>query len=54
MEFKIQKVVLDSGVKISSLLLWRAWTDHGMNDEWQAYRTERIAQLYKTNPLLNL
>ena len=49
MEFKVQKEVLDSSVKIVFAAV-EDMDNHGMNDEWQAYRTERIAQLYNTNP----
>ena len=45
MEFKVQKEVLDSGVKIVFAAV-EGMDNHGVNDEWQAYRTERIAQLY--------
>lgn len=45
MEFKVQKEVLDSGVKIVFAVV-EGMDNHGVNDEWQAYRTERIAQLY--------
>ena len=44
MEFKVQKEVLDSGVKIVFAAV-EGVDNHGMNDEWQAYRTERIARL---------
>ena len=49
MEFKVQKEVLDSGVKIVFAAV-EGMDNHGVNDEWQEYRTERIAQLYNTNP----
>lgn len=45
MEFKIQKEVLNSGVKIVFAVV-NGMDNHGVNDDWQAYRTERIAQLY--------
>ncbi len=45
MEFKVQKEVLDSGVKIVFAAV-EGMDNHGVNDEWQVYRTERIAQLY--------
>lgn len=45
MEFKVQKEVLDSGVKIVFAAV-EGMDNHGVNDEWQTYRTERIAQLY--------
>ena len=45
MEFKVQKEVLDSGVKIVFAAV-EGMDNHGVNDEWQAYCTERIAQLY--------
>ena len=45
MEFKVQKKVLDSGVKIVFAAV-EGMDNHGVNDEWQEYRTERIAQLY--------
>ena len=36
MEFKVQKEVLDSGVKIVFAAV-EGMDNHGMNDEWQAY-----------------
>lgn len=45
MEFKVQKEVLDSGVKIVFAVV-EGMDNHGVNDEWQSYRTERTAQLY--------
>lgn len=45
MEFKVQKEVLDSEVKIVFAAV-EGMDNHGVNDEWQSYRTERISQLY--------
>lgn len=46
MEFKVQKEVLDSGVKVVFAAV-EGMDNHGVNDEWQAYRTAEIARLYE-------
>ena len=45
MEFNVQKDVLDSGVIIVFATI-KNMDNHGVNDEWQAYRTSRIEELY--------
>ena len=46
MEFKVEKAVLDSGVKIIFAVI-EGVNNHGSAEEWQAYRTKRIAELYE-------
>lgn len=53
MEFKVQKEVLDSGVKIVFAAV-EGMDNHGVNDEWQAYRTERIAKLYNEYKVIDV
>lgn len=45
MEFNVQKDVLDSGVIIVFATI-ENMDNHGVNDEWQSYRTSRIEELY--------
>ena len=46
MNFKVEKAVLDSGVKIVFAVI--EGIDNQRNDEvWHAYRTKRIAELYE-------
>ena len=46
MKFKVEKEVLDSGVKIIFAVVEGA-DNHRNSEEWQAYRTRRIAELYE-------
>ena len=46
MNFKVEKAVLESGVKIIFAVA-RGIDNHGKDEEWQAYRTKRIAELYE-------
>lgn len=46
MEFRVEKAVLDSGVKIIFAVV-NGMDNHGNSEEWQAYRTKRIAELYE-------
>lgn len=46
MKFKVEKAVLDSGVKIIFAVVEGA-DNHRNSEEWQAYRTRRIAELYE-------
>ena len=46
MNFKVEKAVLESGVKIIFAVV-EGIDNHGKDEEWQAYRTKRIAELYK-------
>ncbi len=45
MNYKVEKAVLDSGVKIIFAVVEGA-DNHGNDEEWQTYRTKRIAELY--------
>ena len=46
MDFKVEKAVLESGVKIIFAVV-EGIDNHGKDEEWQAYRTKRIAELYE-------
>ena len=46
MNFKVEKAVLDSGVKIVFAVI-DGIDNHRNDEEWQAYRTKRIAELYE-------
>lgn len=46
MEFKAEKAVLDSGVKIIFAVV-NGMDNHGNSEEWQTYRTKRITELYE-------
>ena len=46
MEFRVEKAVLDSGVKIIFAVV-NGMDNHGNSEEWQGYRTKRIAELYE-------
>ena len=46
MKFKVEKAVLDSGVKIVFAAA-EGIDNHRKDEEWQAYRTKRIAELYE-------
>ncbi len=45
MKFKVEKAVLDSGVKIIFAVV-EGVDNHKNDDEWKEYRTRRIAELY--------
>ena len=45
MKFKVEKAVLDSGVKIIFAVV-EGIDNHSNNEQWQEYRTQRIAELY--------
>ena len=47
MEFFVQQEVLDAGVKIVFAVV-EGVNNHENSDEWQAYRTQRIGELYET------
>mgnify|MGYP002624444315 FL=1 len=46
MDFKVEKAVLESGVKIIFAVV-EGIDNHGKDEEWQAYRTKRISELYE-------
>ena len=46
MKFKVEKAVLDSGVKIIFAVV-EGIDNHSNNEQWQEYRTQRIAELYE-------
>lgn len=46
MNFKVEKAVLDSGVKIIFAVV-NGIDNHNDSDEWQQYRTKRIHELYE-------
>ena len=46
MNFKVEKAVLDSGVKIIFAVV-NGIDNHNNSDEWQQYRTKRIQELYE-------
>ncbi|MGN0606861.1 MAG: hypothetical protein ACI4JM_10095 [Oscillospiraceae bacterium] len=46
MEFKVQKEVLDSGIKIVFAVIENL-DNHSENVEWTAYRNRRISELYQ-------
>lgn len=46
MKFKVEKEVLDSGVRIIFAVV-RGMDNHGNSAGWQEYRTARIAELYE-------
>ena len=46
MNFKVEKAVLESGVKIIFAVV-DGIDNHGKDKVWQAYRTKRIAELYE-------
>ena len=46
MNFKVEKAVLDSGVKIIFAVV-NGVDNHNNSDEWQQYRTKRIQELYE-------
>ena len=53
MEFFVQKEVLDAGVKIVFAVV--EGVDNHKNDaQWQAYRNQRIAELYEAYQGLNV
>ena len=47
MNFKVEKAVLDSGVK-KIFAVVEGIDNHRKDEEWQAYRTKRIAELYNS------
>ena len=46
MDFKVEKAVLESGVKIIFAVV-EGIDNHGKDERWQAYRTKRTAELYE-------
>ena len=46
MDFKVEKAVLESGVKIIFAVV-KGIDNHGKDERWQAYRTKRTAELYE-------
>ncbi|MBR1751307.1 MAG: hypothetical protein IJ740_10595 [Ruminococcus sp.] len=46
MEFKVEKAVLDSGVKIIFAVL-NGMDNHGNSEKWKEYRSRRISELYE-------
>ncbi len=46
MKFKVEKAVLDSGVKIIFAVV-EGIDNRSNNEQWQEYRTQRIAELYE-------
>ena len=46
MKFKVEKAVLDSGVKIIFAVV-NGTDNHNNSDEWQQYRNKRIQELYE-------
>ena len=53
MNFKVEKAVLDSGVKIVFAVI-EGIDNHGRSETWLEYRTERIRELYEQYKGMNV